>query len=93
MEAGEIRSAGKNRREETIILFLRFGHTGLNKTLFITGNHNTGVETMRVYHMFYYTARYEIIQLTDSLTKMKVRLDVIEMLQGNSKSDRTKILL
>lgn len=39
------------------------------------------VEKMRPYSMCYSTASYEIIQLINGLTKIKVRLDPIELLQ------------
>lgn len=37
----EMRCAGRNRIDETVISRLRFGHSGLNSTLFKTGQHNT----------------------------------------------------
>lgn len=71
----------------TAISCLTFGHTRLNRTLFIIGKHNTGkcehrtVEKMRPYSMCYSTASYETIQLINGLSKIKVRLDPIELLQ------------
>jgi len=41
-KVGEMRCTGRKRRDETIISRLRFGHTGLNSTLFKIGKHNTG---------------------------------------------------
>lgn len=40
---GETRSIGRRRREEMIISRLRFGHIGLNNTLFVIGKHNTEI--------------------------------------------------
>lgn len=41
-KTGEMRSRGRNRREETVIARLRFGHTGLNNMLFLIGKHCLG---------------------------------------------------
>lgn len=38
---GEMRSIGKNRREETVISRLRFRHIGLNSTLFCSKEQET----------------------------------------------------
>lgn len=40
---------GKNSREQQIILRLRIGHTGLNKTIQLIGKHPSG----NVYSMLY----------------------------------------
>jgi len=37
-----MRCTGRKMRDETIMSRLRFGHTGLNSTLFKIGKHNTG---------------------------------------------------
>ncbi len=41
-KVGEMRSAGKNRRDEIVISRMRFGHTRLNSTLYKMGKHDTG---------------------------------------------------
>ena len=73
-----MRSTGRNGREESIISRLRFGHTGLNSSLFIKGKHGTGrcecgqVETIE--HVMLNCQRYEEERrhLVGNLTKLRV---------------------
>lgn len=40
--AGEMRSTVWSRSEEVVMSRIRFGHTGLNTKLFMTGKHDAG---------------------------------------------------
>lgn len=82
-EVREDRRTWLNRREETVISQLRIGHTGLNSTLFLMGNHQTGkcecgedetVEHVALHCMKYQVQRYKLIR---NLSNMKMKLDIV----------------
>lgn len=92
-KTGDMRRTERNRREETIISRLRFGHTGLNSTLFIIGKHQTGrccycevKETIE--HVLLYCQNYieERRQLIYNLGRNQTKLDIKDLLQRNSGS-------
>lgn len=90
---GGMRNAGRTRREEVIISRLRFGHTGLNGTLFLIVKHSTGkcdycgVEET-VEHVMLQCQRYQVErrQLVHNLSNLKIKLDLVELLQKESGS-------
>ncbi|XP_037536736.1 uncharacterized protein LOC119413748 [Nematolebias whitei] len=99
-KVGEMRRAERNRREETVISRLRFGHTGLNRTLFIIGKHNTGKcdhcgedETIQHVLMICQNYHHERRQMIQRLNAINVRFDPVVLLQANSSSASTNILL
>ena len=86
-----MRCGGKNRREEAVLSRLRFGHTGLNSTLFlIIGKHETGRcdcgQEETVEHVIMDCERYEPDrrQMKEYFRKEKVQFDLIDILQNNS---------
>lgn len=90
-KVGEMRCAGGNRRDETVISRLRFGHTGLNGMLWKIGKHDTGRcdycgQEETVEHVVQQCQRYEQErrQLVGSLCKEGVRLGTMGVLQSNS---------
>ncbi len=63
-KVGEMRSAGKNRRDERVISRMGFGHTRLNSTLYKMGKHDTGRcefcgQEESVEHVILYCQKYE----------------------------------
>uniref|UniRef100_A0A1A8L2C0 Reverse transcriptase domain-containing protein n=1 Tax=Nothobranchius pienaari TaxID=704102 RepID=A0A1A8L2C0_9TELE len=96
---GDMRNTGRSRREEVIVSRLRFGHTGLNNTLFIIGKHDTGTcvycgEEETVGHVVLHCRKYqaERRKMIRILSRMKVKLDLIDLLRQNSKSDCFQVL-
>ncbi len=92
--------AGRNRKDETIISRLRFGHTGLNSTLFNIGKHNTSRcdncgQEETVEHVMLHCQKYEAERrhLTQNLRKIKVNLALIDILQKSSRNECYLIIL
>ena len=89
-----MRRVGRNRREETIISRLRFGHTALNSTLFIIGKHNTGNcvycgQRETIEHVLLHCRKYEIERrnLIINLRNNKIPFNIIDIVQQNSGSE------
>uniref|UniRef100_A0A1A8H245 RNase H type-1 domain-containing protein n=1 Tax=Nothobranchius korthausae TaxID=1143690 RepID=A0A1A8H245_9TELE len=96
---GGMRDTGRSRREEVVISRLRFGHTGLNTTLFMIGKHNTGQcvycgEEETIAHVVLQCRKYlaERRAMIQNLGLMKVKLDLVDILRQNSRSDCFQIL-
>uniref|UniRef100_A0A8C2HUK7 Uncharacterized protein n=1 Tax=Cyprinus carpio TaxID=7962 RepID=A0A8C2HUK7_CYPCA len=90
-KVGEMRSAGKNRRDEIVISRMRFGHTRLNGTLYKMGKHDTGRCTFcgqeeTVEHVMIYCQKYEFERriLIEKLRKIKMRFILGDILQNKS---------
>lgn len=86
-----MRCAGKNREEETVISRIRFGHTGLNSTLFVMGKHNTGRceycgQEETIEHVIVHCERYEEERgrMSEQFRKERVQFDLVDILQGSS---------
>ncbi|KAF7644735.1 hypothetical protein LDENG_00216660 [Lucifuga dentata] len=86
-----MRSAGRNQRDETDIWRLRFGHTGLNISLFKIGNHNSGRRSYcyvdeTIEHVMIECPQYteERRELMNSLKERKVKFNLRDMLQQSS---------
>ncbi len=88
--------SGRNRKEEVIITRMRFGHSGLNASLFVTGIHETGLcgncgEKETVEHVIYNCTRYdeERKELISYLNKKdKVNKDLEYLLGYDFNRDR-----
>ena len=97
-ESGRVRCAGRDRTNETIIS--RFGHTGLNGTLYKTGKHNTGSvceycgQEETVEHVMLHCQKYESERrhLIQNLRKIEIHYDLKDILQKNSRNDYYQIL-
>ncbi|XP_035984330.1 uncharacterized protein LOC118557933 [Fundulus heteroclitus] len=89
---GQMRITERNRREEIIISRLRMGHTGLNRSLFLIGKHQTGKcdcgEDETVEHVILNCNKYWIQRnrLTSKLSNMKIKLDIVDLLRKESGS-------
>lgn len=99
-KVGEMRGAERNRKEETIITRLRFGHTGLNGSLFKIGKHETGrceycgqEETVK--HVIINCQRFEEERrlLIQNLRDIETDFDLIAILKRNSRHACYQILL
>ena len=87
-KVGEVRGAGRNRREETVITRLRLGHTGLNGALYRIGKHDTGRcnhcgEEETVEHVMMNCREYvlERGQLKENLAEIKERYELVDILR------------
>ena len=90
-KVGEARETGRSRREETVISRLRFGHTGLNASLFIVQKHDTGrcdhcEEQETVDHVMNSCRKYEVErrQMQDKLAEIKERYELVNILRKMS---------
>ena len=88
-KVGEAR--GRSRREETVISRLRFGHTGLNASLFMVGKHDTGrcdhcEEQETVDHVMNICRKYEVErqQMQDNLAEIKENYELENILRKMS---------
>ncbi len=93
-KVGEMRSAGKNRRDEIVISRMRFGHTRLNSTLYKMGKHDTGRcefcgQEESVEHVILYFQKYETERriLMQNLEKIKMQFKLRDILQNDSRNE------
>lgn len=77
----------------------RFGHTGLNSTLFLTGKHHTrkcdcSREDNTMEHVLVHCQKCdaERRKLIQKLGYMKVKLDLLDLLCKNSKSEGYQVI-
>ena len=95
---GPMRRSERNRREEIIISRLRIGHTGLNRSLFLIGKHQTGKcdcgEDETVEHVILNCSKYSIQRnrLIRKLSDMKMKLDIVDLLQKESGSRGYRVI-
>lgn len=80
-----MKSTGRRRREETITSRLRFGHTGLNSKLFISGKHCNGKSEYcgdddTVQHVILHCQDYEEKQRHLIQNLIKLKLDLSDLL-------------
>jgi len=99
-KVGVMRGTGRSRKEENIISRLRFGHTGLNSTLFIMGRHPSRncefcFEEETVEHVLLLCPKYseERKKLEYRLLKNKLQLKISDMLGYCSSSEYLRYLI
>ena len=87
-KVGEMRCGDKSRREESVLSRLRFGHTGLNSTLFLIGKHETGRcecgQEETVEHVDCERYEQDRRQIRENVKKEMVHFVLIDILQNNS---------
>lgn len=84
---GVRRATGRSKRAEEVVSRLRFGHTGLNSTLFLIGKHDSGKgdycgEEETLEHVILQCRKYKVErrQLVQSLSNINMQLDLIKLL-------------
>ena len=82
-KVGAMRRTGRNRKEETVISRLRFGHTRLNSNLFKIGKHQTGScdfcgQEETVKHVLLFCTKYSVERrkLVSRLQENKLQLNL-----------------
>ncbi|XP_014880361.1 uncharacterized protein LOC106941759 [Poecilia latipinna] len=89
---GQMRRTERIRREEIIISRFRIGHTGLNRSLFLIGKHQTGKcdcgEDETLEHVIFSCRNYLMQRnnLIRNLSSMKMKFDIVDLLQKDSGS-------
>uniref|UniRef100_A0A3Q3BE46 Reverse transcriptase domain-containing protein n=1 Tax=Kryptolebias marmoratus TaxID=37003 RepID=A0A3Q3BE46_KRYMA len=99
-KVGEKRNGRRNRKEERVITRLRFGHTGLNYTLFKIQKHKTGkcdycdkYETIE--HVILECHKYEAERgyMKREFERIKEKVNLVDILRKNLGSKQIQIII